>query len=39
VHGSRAGQIAMGGYLGRFKNGFGTGTRMQAFEFGGKGRQ
>jgi len=39
VHGSRTGQIAMGGYLGRFKNGFGTGTSVQAFEFSSEGRE
>ena len=29
----------MGSHLGRFKCGFGAGTSVQAFEFGGEGRE
>jgi hypothetical protein len=29
----------MGGYLGRFKNGFGASTGVQAFEFSSEGRE
>ena len=29
----------MSGHLGRFKDGFGAGARVQAFEFGSEGRE